>query len=370
MRSLCLRTNKNLFTAHGVYRRSPDLKVFIDITGIEEMRASKKTPKTLELGGNTTLTDAMEIFTKIAKEDINFDYLNEVTKHFDIIANVPVRNNGTLAGNLMIKNSNVAFPSDVFITFECLSAIVTISDGNKIYNMSPKEFVKFDMKKKVILKMTLPAYDPSKFLFHSFKIMPRAQNAHAYVNAAFQIELNDQKNAIVAAKLCFGGIDEHFVHAEKTEEYLKGMDPFSNATVQGALDVLKTEVNPDWVLPDASPEYRKNLAMALFYKYMLMIVPDSKSTSKFKSGGSILHRDLSSGTQVFDTNEKNWPLNKNIPKIEADVQCTGEAKYVNDFPNLPNQVYGAFVLAKVVHGKIASIDASRALVNYKEFVSL
>lgn len=65
---------------------------------------------------------------------------------------------------------------------------------------------------------------------------------------------------------------------------------------------------------------------------------------------------------MFDTYKSYWPLTTNIPKIEADVQCTGEAKYVNDFPHLPDEVYGAFVLAKVVHGKISNIDASRALV--------
>jgi xanthine dehydrogenase/oxidase len=106
----------------------------------------------------------------------------------------------------------------------------------------------------------------------------------------------------------------------------------------------------------------------LFYKLILNIVPDTKSSSKFKSGGKVLERDLSSGTQMFDTYEKNWPLIKNIPKIEADVQCTGEAKYVNDFPSLPNELYAAFVTAKKVHGKIKEIDASKALVREGKIV--
>lgn len=350
-------------TAHGVIRRSPDLKVFIDVASVEELRGHKLNPNSLELGGGVNLTDTMEIFTKAAKQNKNFEYLIEVVKHIDIIANVPVRNNGTIAGNFMIKNGSRGFPSDLFITFQCLSAVVTVSDGTKTYNMSPKEFVGFNMNKKVFVKITLPAYDPERFLFRSFKIMPRAQNAHAYVNAAFQLEVNDKKNAIVGAKICFGGIDEYFVHAEKTQAFLKCKDPFSNETVQGALNVLKTEVNPDLVLPDATPKYRKNLALALFYKFMLMIVPEAKANSKFKSGGMILHREVSTGTQVFDTYEKNWPLTKNIPKIEADVQCTGEAKYVNDFPSMPDELFAAFVTAKLVHGKIASIDASRALVS-------
>lgn len=353
-------------TAHGVYRRSADLKIFIDVMSVEALRAIKVNSDSIELGGSVSLTEAMEVFTKTANENNNFEYLHEVVKHFDIIANIPVRNNGTLAGNYMIKNAHIGFPSDVFVTFEALSAVVTVFDGVKTVNMSSKDFVKCDMKKKVLLKFTLPAYNPAKFLFRSFKIMPRAQNAHAYVNAAFQLELNDQRNAIVKAKICFGGITETFVHASKAEAYLIGKDPFSNSTIQGALDVLKDELKPDWELPDATPEYRKNLAMALFYKFMLMVVPTDKSSAKYKSGGIILDREVSRGTQVFDTYQSNWPLTKNIPKLEADVQCTGEAKYVNDYPSLPDEVFAAFVTAKIVHGKIASIDASRALVSFKK----
>lgn len=349
-------------TAHGVYRRSSDLKVFIDVSSIDELRSHKVNADSLELGGGVTLTEVMEIFTKLSKENKNFEYLGELVKHIDIIANVPVRNNGSLAGNYMIKNKQKGFPSDLFIMFEPLSVIVSISDGTKTKSMSSKEFLTFNMDKKVITKFTLPALDPSKFVFRSFKIMPRAQNAHAYVNAGFLLELNDQKNLIISAKLCFGGIEDDFIHAEKSEQVLVGKDPFSNETLQEALKALENELKPDWILPDASPDYRKNLAMSLFYKFMLMIVPETKSTARYKSGGVILQRELSSGTQVVDTYEKNWPLTKNIPKLEADVQCTGEAKYVNDFPSMYDEVFGAFVTAKLVHGKIASIDASRALV--------
>ena len=350
-------------TAHGVYRRSTDLNAFIDISHVEELRSHKLNSNSLEIGGNVTLTEAMEIFTKVAKDNKNFEYLNELVKHIDLIANVPVRNNGTIAGNLMIKNVHNEFPSDIFIILQAAGAVLSVNNGSRLIDLSPKDFVSFDMNKKVLAKVTLPSYDPSKYIFRSYKVMPRAQNAHAHVNAGFLLELNEQKTSIVSARICFGGIDPKFIHAEKTEAALVGKDPFDNATIQNALNVLKDELKPDWVLPDASPEYRKNLALSLFYKFILNITPDTKKSSKFKSGGKLLERNLSSGTQVFDTYKKNWPLTKNIPKIEADVQCTGEAKYVNDYPSLHNEVYGAFATAKKVHGKIASIDASRALVS-------
>lgn len=348
-------------TAHGVYRRSPDIQVFIDIASVQDLKTHKITQGTLELGGNVTLTEAMEIFTKVAKKNKNFEYLREVVKHMDLIANIPVRNNGTLAGNLMIKNANKEFPSDLFLILETLSAKIVIKSKNENFAFTPAGFLRMKLEKKVISSIKIPSYDPAKFIFRSYKIMPRSQNAHAYINGGFLIELDDQRTSVISARLCFGGINPTFIHALNTEAALIGKNPFSNATLQCALNALKEELIPDWVLPDASPEFRKNLAMALFYKNMLNIMPETKASSRYRSGGKVLEREISSGTQVFDSYEKNWPLTKNIPKIEADVQCTGEAKYVNDIPKMPNEVFAAFAVAKKVHGKIVRIDATSAL---------
>lgn len=53
--------------------------------------------------------------------------------------------------------------------------------------------------------MPLPA---RKFTFRSYKIMPRAQNAHAYVNAGFLFEFNNNiRELVTSARICFGGIN-------------------------------------------------------------------------------------------------------------------------------------------------------------------
>jgi xanthine dehydrogenase/oxidase len=155
-----------------------------------------------------------------------------------------------------------------------------------------------------------------------------------------------------------------FVHAAEAEKMIVGFNIFDNQNLQSVLNKLSSEINPDWVLPDASSEYRKNLALSLFYKFILNIAPNDivQVNPTYKSGGQILDRALSSGKQSFDTYEKNWPLTKNIPKIEGLAQTSGEAKYSNDLPRLPNELYGAFVTATKPNMKIGAIDASDALV--------
>lgn len=348
-------------TAHGVYRRDPEINVFIDITGVEELR-SHSISNTITLGGNVSLTETMDIFQKASVKP-GFEYLKELLKHIDLIANVPVRNAGTLAGNLSIKYAHNEFPSDLFLILESIGAKLIVSEAQgKLHEASLLDYLKLDMNKKIILKIILPSISPEKFLHRSYKIMPRAQNAHAYVNAAFLIELD---NSIVkSARICFGGINPSFVHAVKTEKYLIGKDFYNRDTLKGALNELDNELDPDFVPPDASREFRKNLALALYYKLVLNSCPSNKTKAELKSGGDILQRPLSSGQQNFKSNTDSYPMNKAIPRIDGIIQSSGETKFANDIPNIPGELWAAFVPAKKVHGIINGFDTSEAFVSF------
>jgi len=346
-------------TGHGVYRRSADIKVFIDVNNIPDLRSVRKTNEILVLGGNTTLTEAMVTFQKYTNE-AGFKYLGTVYHHFDLIANVPVRNTGTLAGNLMMKHAHPDFPSDIFLMFEALDVKVEVGGkpGEKV-SMSINEFLKSDMKGKVLLSFTLPKYPEDRFIFGSYKIMPRAQNAHAYVNGSFLVEVDSQTKNVASSRICFGGIHPEFVHAKSVEEFVKGKNLFDKNLLSQIFTHLGKEMHPDAVLPDASPEYRKLLACGLFYKFILKNSPEVKP--EYLTGAEELKRPVSSGMQTFDTQVKNYPVTQPVEKLEAMVQCSGEATYMNDLPPQPNQVWAALVHAKKVGATIVSIDASEAL---------
>lgn len=219
------------------------------------------------------------------------------------------------------------------------------------------------MDKKVICKIILPPLPISKYVLRTYKVAPRAQNSHAYVNAGFLYEFSRNKQNLRSATICFGGINPKFVHAYKTQNLLIGKDLYTNDTLQQALASLDREINPDWILPDSSPQFRKNLALSLFYKSVLNTAPIQKVNPKYKTGGEILERPLSSGTQSFDTNKNVYPVTENVKKLEADIQSSGEASYVNDIPRQPFELCAAFVLATKVHSKIIGFETREALVN-------
>lgn len=61
------------------------------------------------------------------------------------------------------------------------------------------------------------------------------------------------------------------IHASNTESYVNGKNLFDRKVFRTALKILDAELHPDHVLPDASPEYRKGLAVALFYKVRVLL---------------------------------------------------------------------------------------------------
>lgn len=144
---------------------------------------------------------------------------------------------------------------------------------------------------------------------------------------------------------------------------MTGSNLYENATIQRALGTLEAEVNPDWILPDASPEFRKRLAIGLFYKTVLGSAPsDVTVNATYKSGGTLIERPLSSGTQTFETVEKNYPLTQPVMKLEALMQTSGEVVFQNDVHHRQDEdLWCAFVLATEINSSITRFDTAEAL---------
>uniref|UniRef100_A0A1Y9HAI9 Uncharacterized protein n=1 Tax=Anopheles farauti TaxID=69004 RepID=A0A1Y9HAI9_9DIPT len=351
-------------TAHGVYRRSESLRVFIDVNSVEELHNYYVRSGKLVVGANMKLAEFIDILNKTANSRPNFSYCREIARHLGLIANPAVLNVGTVAGNLSIKNQHPDFPSDLYLLLEAVGAKIIIAESlAKNSEKSPQQYAQTEMTKKLIRFISLPLVNSFTTVFKSYRIAPRAQNAHAYVNAAFLLQFASDKATVKSATLCFGGIHPKFTHATSTEKILVGKKLFSNATFQEAINTLASELQPDWILPDASAEYRRNLAVSLFYKFILNLAVDYKApiNARFVSGSTILQRPLSSGQQNFETNKKNWPVTQYVPKLEGLAQASGEAKYTNDLPSLPGELYAAFVIATQPNTTIGKIDPTEAL---------
>lgn len=349
-------------TGQGVFKNDGPYSAYITTNGIKEMyTVTMESP--LKLGANVSLTRCIEVFKHMAESDPGYDYLHALVSHWQVVANVSVRNAGCWAGNLMMKHAHNKFQSDIFLTLLAADAELTIGNSKdaSITHMDLEQFLKTDMSRSVIISISLPPATTNTKL-RTFKITPRAVNAHAYVNACFKMELDPADGFRVTKKptILLGGINPQFIHATKTEEYLNNRKLTDAQTVVEAANILGSEVVPDRHPQDSSPEYRKSLSQSLLYKTIVGFLGD-KVSSKFQSAAPNLVRPLSSGQQSFDMNQKTWPVGEPVPKLESATQISGEATYLDDVPYLPNELHGAFVHTTVANAKIKSVDTTEAL---------
>ncbi|PZC82143.1 hypothetical protein B5X24_HaOG210951 [Helicoverpa armigera] len=346
-------------TGQGIYHVTEYPTNVIDIFNVAEIKGHN-IDVNLVLGAGMPLSEMMELFLKLSAEKEEFSYLKQFYDHMDLVAHIPVRNIGTIGGNLYLKHFKNEFQSDVFLLFETVGAMITIAESaEKDVTMKMPEFLKIKMQGKIIKNVMLPPL--SHCSVKTYKIMPRSQNAHAVVNAGFLFKFQQNTNIVERASLVYGSISEHFIHASNTEQVLVGKDLFTNETLQLALKTLYDEIVPVEAPPEPSAAYRKMLAVTLYYKAILSLCPSDKMNPTYKSGGEAIKRHSSKGMQSYETDKSIWPLNQPIPKIEALVQCSGEAVFANDLPGENDEVFAAFVTADTLPGSvIEDFDTSEA----------
>ncbi|XP_026741880.1 aldehyde oxidase 1-like [Trichoplusia ni] len=358
-------------TAKGAFLIAEYPNALIDITAVQELRTNEL-DQNLVVGAGLTLTEFMDILKEGSKVE-NFSYFEKLYNHIELVAHIPIRNVGTIGGNLMIKHTYTVFQSDIFLLLDTVGAQLTISDyKGKQEVVTMQHFLTIDMKGKVIINIMLPPLN-NTYKLYTYKLMPRAQSAHAIVNCGFLYKLNC-KNIVEDARITYGALSTKFTRAPATEKYLVGKPLFTNDTLQGALRVLDGEMIVEEHRPEPSPEVRRYIAKALFFKVsigkviyffqgLLSLCPSEQVQERLKSGITKLTetRPVSTGKQTYVTDPSLYPMNQPMPRLEAQIQCAGEAQYTDDIATMANEVFGAFVLSTVALGTIIKMDATDAL---------
>jgi xanthine dehydrogenase/oxidase len=162
--------------------------------------------------------------------------------------------------------------------------------------------------------------------------------------------------------IVYGGINRNFYHATKTENYLLGKAINDQNVLNIAFETLNSELEPNSSPVLASPDYRRSLALSLFYKFILH-VNQARVNPKFVSAmDSVIDtRPLSSGQQSFPTDESLFPVSKPMTKVNAYLQASGEAQYTYDRFAVRNQLEAVFIQSTVSACRIDTIDTTEAL---------
>ncbi|XP_063842980.1 xanthine dehydrogenase/oxidase-like isoform X2 [Scylla paramamosain] len=350
-------------TAQAVYEGGAYTE-YIYTGNVPELSAVKLETEALVFGANVSITRLMEQLFLAAQTLGGFAYVSHLAETWKHLGNTSLRNLGSWGGNIATKVNHPDFTSDIFVGLVTAGAtITTVSPDGSSDTHTLEELMEVDLvgQRRVILQVSLPPL-PDDVFVRTIKVRPRTSTALADVSAGFKVRVDaaTAHTVVDAPVIVYNGINSSFIRATATEAALAGKSLEDEMVLQAALSALATEVVPAIKPGETSPEYRLSLTQTLLYKMVLGVLGDSAS-SAMVSGASDLVRPLSSGQQTFPENPEAWPVGKPVTKVEAPIQCSGEAEYVTKIPARPGELYGVFVTSTQANARLVSIDTTDAL---------
>ena len=246
--------NINLF-----YNRS-------DLKGIKEEKGS------IIIGSACNATDIMNSET-IQK------YFPEIKSYFKLVSSEPIRNMGTIAGNL----ANASPIGDLSIFFLVLNANIILKESDNTRTIPLKNFFldykKLDLKKGEFIESIIVPIPTLNFKFNFEKVSKRTHLDIASVNSAIYLELN--KDIIESCSSSAGGVSPVPKYLHETSGYLIGKK-ITSGTIIKANEILQEEITP---ISDirGSKQYKRLLLRQLLFAHFIKFFPESISLNELIS---------------------------------------------------------------------------------------
>ncbi len=233
-----------------------DLAPMIYIGDVAELKRIRENGGALEIGAAVSLTDAYAAV--VARYPVLDDFA-------DRFASPPIRNSGTLCGNLA-NGSPIGDSMPVLIA---LGATVLLRRGAQTRELSLDELYLGYQKTALapgefVAATRVPLPQPGH-LAAGYKISKRHDQDISAVCGAYSVELSG--GTVASARICYGGMAPTPQRARRAEAALAGK-PWSEASISTAMDALAQDFQP---ISDmrASSGYRLQVAGNLLRRFYL-----------------------------------------------------------------------------------------------------
>ncbi|KAI3390062.1 hypothetical protein SNEBB_005211 [Seison nebaliae] len=342
-------------TGHAYYQKT-DNPTKISINSIPEMKTFFFDGQKIRIGAAITLTEMKNKFINSPTQyGPQFKYLLKVAEHINEVGHLSIRNQASWSGNLMMKMNKNNFPSTLnLILFAIGSKIIVRKTDNTLRTIPIIEWTESHLEsEEYIFELQLfPLKSNEQLQFH--KVMPTAQNALALVGGAFKIEIDPTSMKILSQPILAYSNLGTFEYSKTTTSKMINKSLLENNDVNFILKSLDSELVT--IVPSIT-NYQKKTAVNLLYKTMVEIV-GSKANPIYQSASSNVKemRAVSSGVENFQELPKDFPLTEAVNKMDADIQTTGEAKYIPDMPITEKDLFGVYVQSTIASGQILSIN--------------
>ncbi|MCP4488401.1 MAG: xanthine dehydrogenase small subunit [Gammaproteobacteria bacterium] len=239
-----------------VSKQLRDLKRVIYLGNVGELKNIDDTATGFEIGAAVSLE---QVFTALS---IPYP---ELTEFFHRFASMPVRNAGTLVGNIA-NGSPIGDSMPILIA---IGARVRLRRGSQSREMDLEDLY-IDYQKNAmqagefIESVFIPARDVDLKLA-GYKLSKRFDQDISAVCAAFALRLDGGRVADI--KVGFGGMAAIVKRAAQTEVFLTGKD-WNEENIQQAMQLLKLDFQPMTDMR-ASAAYRSQASANLLYRFYL-----------------------------------------------------------------------------------------------------
>ncbi len=223
------------------------------------------------IGTSNTVTDLLQ--------SVEFrNIFPELKKYVKLISSTPIRNMGTVGGNLV----NASPIGDLTIFFLALNSSVTLrkATGQKRTILLRDFYKKYKTIDKTddefIETISFNTFEKDTF-FNFEKVSKRTNLDIATVNSAIQLTLKG--DVIKQIHISAGGVGPIPLYLKKTSAYLTGKE-LTPDTVIAAIEVVLTEISP---ISDArgSKEYKALLLRQLLFAHFIELFPEKFEMEKF-----------------------------------------------------------------------------------------
>ena len=239
-----------------VTKQLRELPVLIYLGNVAQLKQIRRRDEAIEIGAAVTLNDA---FDEIAG---HYPELYEMFRRF---ASVPVRNAGTLVGNV----ANGSPIGDSMPALMVIDTRVKLRQATTVREMALADLYLDYMKNALLAGEFIEAIEipprQEALVLRCYKLSKRYDQDISAICAAFALQLEDGKVSDI--RIAMGGMAAIPQRAAVTEASLRGKT-WDEATVGAAMQQLTQDFTP---LSDmrASADYRARAARNLLYRFFL-----------------------------------------------------------------------------------------------------
>ncbi|XP_021278029.1 xanthine dehydrogenase 1-like isoform X1 [Herrania umbratica] len=347
-------------------------QVFISVTHVPELNMLNVKEDGIEIGAAVRLTELLNLLREVvtqrpAHETSACKAFIEQLKWF---AGTQIKNVASVGGNVCTA-SPISDLNPLWMAARAKFQIINCK-GNIRTTPAEKFFLgyrKVDLAgDEILLSIFLPWTRRFEYV-KEFKQAHRRDDDIAIVNAGMRVCLEEKGEEWVVsdASIAYGGVAPLSLCAIKTKEFLIGKK-WNQDVLQGALNVLRTDILIKEDAPGGMVEFRKSLTLSFFFKFFLWVLHQIEGKKPIKekvllshlSAIKSFHRPPLVASQDYEIKKHGTSVGSPEVHLSSRLQVTGEAEYTDDTPMPPNGLHAAFVLSKKPHARILAIDDSGA----------